>query len=73
MALLLENQYQKFHKLTFKLTGDAFHPEGIEGMGSQTYAPIDIMRVPLVWVCKIQIESQKREVVTFKSLANSGA
>lgn len=67
-ALLLENQYQKFQKLTFRLTGETFGKGGIESMGSQAHAPIDLMRIPLVWIAKISLNNQQREAATLKDL-----
>lgn len=65
-ALLLENRYKRFQMLTFRLTGGAYLKGGIEGMGSQAHAPIDLMRVPIVWVAYTAIKQQEYGIQDLK-------
>lgn len=71
-AALLENRYKRFQHLTFQLTGETFGKGGIESMGSQAHAPIDLMRVPIVWISRVAINEQQREVSNLKGALDRG-
>lgn len=61
-ASLVDRAYQQFNQLSFMITGQDWEAGGIEGMGSHTTAPIDMMRIPIVWVARLAAENQRQEI-----------
>jgi len=68
-ASLVDNAYRQFNQLSFRLTGQDWSAGGIEGMPSHGTAPIDMMRIPIIWVSRRMAEIQRQEISTLKSLA----
>lgn len=63
-ASLVDNAYKQFNQISFQITGQDWDAGGIEGMSSQITAPIDIMRIPIVWVSRRMAEAQRLEIST---------
>jgi hypothetical protein len=63
-ASLVDNAYKRFNQISFQITGQDWDAGGIEGMASQATAPIDIMRIPIVWVSRRLAETQRIEIST---------
>jgi hypothetical protein len=61
-ASLVDTAYQRFNQLSFQITGQDWEAGGIEGMGSHATAPIDMMRIPIVWVARLAAERQRQEI-----------
>lgn len=61
-ASLVDNAYKQFNQISFQITGQDWDLGGIEGMVSQATAPIDIMRIPIVWVSRRMAEAQRSEI-----------
>jgi hypothetical protein len=68
-ASLVDNAYKQFNQISFQITGQDWDAGGIEGTTSQVTAPIDIMRIPIVWVSRRMAESQRVEISTLMQLA----
>jgi hypothetical protein len=68
-ASLVDNAYKQFNQISFQITGQDWDAGGIEGTTSQVTAPIDIMRIPIVWVSRRMAEAQRVEISTLMSLA----
>lgn len=68
-ASLVDASYKQFIELSFKITGRDWDKGGIEGMSSHKDAPIDIMRVPIIWVCRLAAEGQTRDIQILKRAA----
>lgn len=68
-ASLVDNAYKQFNQISFQITGQDWDAGGIEGMASQATAPIDIMRIPIVWVSRLAAEAQRVEISTLMQLA----
>jgi len=65
-ASLVDNAFKQFNQLSFQITGQDWAKGGIEGMCSQQTAPIDLMRIPIVWVSRLMADHQRRDIETLK-------
>jgi hypothetical protein len=70
-ASLVDNAYRKFIELSYRITGQNWTAGGIEGISSQVAAPIDMMRIPIVWVSRLMAEQQRIEIQTLKGYAEA--
>jgi hypothetical protein len=70
-ASLVDNAYKQFNQISFQITGQDWDAGGIEGMASQATAPIDIMRIPIVWVSRRLAETQRVEISTLMGHARA--
>jgi hypothetical protein len=70
-ASLVDNAYKRFNQISFQITGQDWDAGGIEGMASQATAPIDIMRIPIVWVSRRLAETQRIEISTLMGHARA--
>lgn len=68
-ASLVDNAYKQFNLISFQITGQDWDAGGIEGMSSQATAPIDMMRIPIVWVSRRMAETQRIEISTLMQYA----